>query len=116
MHPIIDEEEVTALKDFVKDRFAVIAETYLKCADAYVDEICKAHAENDVTGVVDSAHPLKSSSGNLGLRALSDLSRRIEDTGHMIVAGEKEFSELAPMVEELKPLSDQSSAELKKYI
>jgi HPt (histidine-containing phosphotransfer) domain-containing protein len=116
MHPIIDEDEVKELKDFVKHRFAEIAETYLRCADDYVDDIVAAHGKNDAVGIVDAAHPLKSSSGNLGLKALSELARSLEEVGAGVVAGEKEFSELGPMVEQLPSIHEQSAEALKKQI
>ncbi len=116
MHPIIDENEVTELKDFVKHRFTEIAETYLRCSQDYVDDIHAAHEKQDATAIVDAAHPLKSSSGNLGLRALSELARKLEDKGAEIAAGEAEFSELAPMVAELTSVHEQSSAALRAHI
>lgn len=116
MQPIIDENEVKELKEFVKHRFTEIAETYLRCADDYVETILAAHEKGDAVGIVDAAHPLKSSSGNLGLKALSELARSLEDAGSEIVAGEKEFAELSSMIEKLPSVHEESSEALKAHI
>ncbi|MBL4805622.1 MAG: Hpt domain-containing protein [Alphaproteobacteria bacterium] len=116
MQPIIEEDEVKELKDFVKHRFRDIAETYLRCADEYVDVILEGHKNEDAQAMMEAAHPLKSSSGNLGLRALSDLSRKIEETASNVMEGEAEFSELAPLVADLKDVHDKSNEALREHI
>lgn len=116
MQPIIDEHEVKELKDFVKHRFTEIAETFLRCSQDYVDSIVAAHGKNDAEAIVDAAHPLKSSSGNLGLKALSELSRKLEETSAEVVDGETDFTELASMVQELPELYEKTAAALKEYI
>lgn len=116
MQQIIDEDEVKELKDFVKHRFADIAETYLRCADDYVNDILKAFEDGDAEAIVDAAHPLKSSSGNLGLRALSNLSRNIEDAASEVLDGDRKFSALEPMIDDLKDIHKKSSAALRDYL
>lgn len=116
MQPIIEDEEVSELKAFVKHRFTEIAETYLRCAAEYVAEILEGYEKKDAVMIVDAAHPLKSSSGNLGLRALSSLSQDLEEGGSQVVAGEQQIEELEPMVAKLQALYDESAEALKKYI
>ena len=116
MKPIIDDEEVKELKEFVKHRFQDIAETYLRCSDEYVENILKGFKDEDAVAIVDSAHPLKSSSGNLGLRALSELALNIEETGSEVADGARNLTDLAPMIEQLKDVHQKSAEALREHI
>ena len=113
MSQLVDKEALAELKDFIQARFPEIVETYLRNADVYVSKIRNGFKEEDFKGVADAAHPLKSSSGNLGLVGLCELCQSIEETALGVIAGDKTADTLSPMVEQIQDVYDQSAAFLK---
>ena len=78
MSELINKEMLEQLKGFIGDKFVSVVEVYLKNADQYVHTIQQGIEEQNAQAVVDAAHPLKSSSGNMGLMVLSGLCEEIE--------------------------------------
>ena len=116
MDTIINEEEVTELKSLIKDKFGPIAQTYIRCAEEYMHSILEGFENGDMEAVVEAAHPLKSSSGNLGLRALSALAKDIEMKGTAVMEGQGQAKELKPFIEKLEALNTESSKALASLI
>ena len=113
MSVLIDRDALDQLKDFIGDKFAHIVETYLKNSEMYVGTIQTAMQSNDAQAVADAAHPLKSSSGNVGLQALHELCENIEHTANMVVSGEEQMDRLNALVEKIGDLYTESVALLK---
>lgn len=113
MSDLIDKKSVRELKDFIKDKFSSVVEVYLTNSKVYVERVKDGYAQADIQQVVDAAHPLKSSSGNLGLVVLSALCRDIEHTGNAVLNGEDDISSLKDMVERIGPVYDESVLLLK---
>ena len=116
MGQIIDRESLGELKSFIKDQFPKVVESYLEHSVKYVEQIEYAHRDNNAEGVSKAAHPLKSASGNLGLVALYELSRDIEEAGYDVCAGERKFEELAVLVSKIAPLYAESTKLLREEI
>lgn len=80
-----DDENIAQLKDLMGAGYAGLVETYLSTGRAHVAGVQNGLETGDAVVIVDAAHPLKSSSGNMGLRALSqtatDLEKQARDCG-----------------------------------
>ncbi len=116
MNELIDRSSLGELKNFIQDKFPYVVETYLTNASTYVDSIQKGAADNDWKVVVDAAHPLKSSSGNLGLMALHELCEDIEQAGNEVIGGERNAHDIVPLIEKIGGLYAESSVLLKAEV
>jgi HPt (histidine-containing phosphotransfer) domain-containing protein len=65
----------------MEDEFVSVLESYLKSAPGLMHGIRDAVKERDMSALVKSAHPLKSSSANVGAMELSTLARDLEFKG-----------------------------------
>lgn len=116
MSELIDREAMDELKSFMGAKLPEVIEVYLRNAQKYVDTIQSSYEGGDAQSVADAAHPLKSSSGNLGLVALSELSLSIEISAKEVVAGEKTLDALAEDVGKINALYQESSALLESEL
>lgn len=114
MAQLIDKKSFNGLKSFINERIVEVVDVYLRNAEIYVDGISNAFDKEDMKTVADNAHPLKSSSGNLGLKKLSVLCMNIEDEAIAIMRGRGKIDKLKTMVRQVRPIYDQSVEELKK--
>lgn len=113
MSPLLDRESLNFLKSFVKDKFPKIVDTYFVNAEKYFEAINQGVANQNAQEIADAAHPLKSSSGNLGLTALSELNQNIETAANKVVSGEDNFESLSPLIDDLQSVFPESLAQLK---
>jgi HPt (histidine-containing phosphotransfer) domain-containing protein len=86
-----------------------IIDSYLSEAPALVDEITTAVALGDCEPVTRGAHPLKSSSANLGAMVLSELARKLELAGR-----EHDLEKIRQEVVPLSDLFEQTREELQR--
>ncbi|MET0089693.1 MAG: response regulator [Candidatus Thiodiazotropha sp.] len=78
---IIDRNVLEELYEIMEDDFVSVLESYLKSAPDLMYGIRDAVKSGDMDGLVKSAHPLKSSSANVGAMELSILARELEFKG-----------------------------------
>jgi signal transduction histidine kinase/DNA-binding response OmpR family regulator len=80
-HSVIDNSVLQELYEIMEEDFVSIIESYLKSAPGLIHGIRDAVKEGDMDALVKSAHPLKSSSANVGAMELSVLARELEFKG-----------------------------------
>ncbi|MBT2968676.1 MAG: hybrid sensor histidine kinase/response regulator [gamma proteobacterium symbiont of Ctena orbiculata] len=78
---MIDRSVLEELYEIMEDEFVSVLESYLKSAPALMHGIRDAVKDRDMDALVKSAHPLKSSSANVGAMELSILARDLEFKG-----------------------------------
>jgi len=82
--------------DGVSSLLPTIARRYLEETPPLLDQLRSAWADRDSDGIKDVAHPLKSSSANLGARVFAELCAAIERS-----ARSGDLDEIAPLVPRL---------------
>ena len=80
-HGIIDRSVLKELYEIMEDDFVSVIESYLKSAPGLMHAIRDAVKAGDMDDLVKAAHPLKSSSANVGAMELSTLARELEFKG-----------------------------------
>ncbi|MCU7937403.1 MAG: response regulator [Candidatus Thiodiazotropha sp. (ex Dulcina madagascariensis)] len=78
---MIDHSVLEELYEIMEDDFVSVLESYLTSAPGLMHAIRDAVKERDMDALVKSAHPLKSSSANVGAMELSILARELEFKG-----------------------------------
>jgi CheY-like chemotaxis protein/HPt (histidine-containing phosphotransfer) domain-containing protein len=78
---MIDRTVLEELYEIMEDEFVSVLESYLKSAPGLMYSIRDAVKDLDMDALVKSAHPLKSSSANVGALELSTLARELEFKG-----------------------------------
>jgi signal transduction histidine kinase/DNA-binding NarL/FixJ family response regulator/HPt (histidine-containing phosphotransfer) domain-containing protein len=78
---MIDRSVLEELYEIMEDEFVSVLESYLKSAPGLMHGIRDAVRDRDMESLVKSAHPLKSSSANVGAMELSILARELEFKG-----------------------------------
>jgi HPt (histidine-containing phosphotransfer) domain-containing protein len=78
---MIDRSVLEELYEIMEEDFVSVLESYLKSAPGLMLGIRDAVKAGDMDGLVKSAHPLKSSSANVGAMELSILARELEFKG-----------------------------------
>lgn len=84
-----DQNNIDSIKELMKDRFEVIIETYVENARKYIDAIGAGISGEDGKTIENNAHPLKSSSGMMGLVRVREIAEQIEE---MAVEGIDDYS------------------------
>ena len=75
---VIEASVVNELRELMGEAFDTLIERFEMQSGQYVKTIAAGIAEGDATKVAGAAHPLKSSSKQMGALKLSDLARTIE--------------------------------------
>ncbi|MCU7932736.1 MAG: response regulator [Candidatus Thiodiazotropha sp. (ex Codakia rugifera)] len=78
---MIDRSILEELFEIMEDEFVSVLESYLSSAPGLMHAIRDAVKAGDMDALVKSAHPLKSSSANVGAMELSILARELEFKG-----------------------------------
>ncbi len=81
VHGVIDRSVLEELYEIMEEDFVSVIQSYLKSAPNLMHGIREAVQERDMDALVKSAHPLKSSSANVGAMELSALARELEFKG-----------------------------------
>ena len=74
----VDEAANRQMRDLMGEDFADLLETYLSGGEAYVAQILQGFEAQDFAALENAAHPLKSSSRNLGAVRVASLAQNIE--------------------------------------
>lgn len=78
---MIDRSILEELFEIMEDEFVSVLESYLSSAPGLMHAIRDAVKAGDMDALVKSAHPLKSSSANVGAMELSIMARELEFKG-----------------------------------
>jgi HPt (histidine-containing phosphotransfer) domain-containing protein len=106
--PIIDSDILSELGENVgAELLPEIIDTFLSECAARVDAIAAASATGDCALVAKEAHPLKSSSANIGALRLADLARVLEHAGR-----EQNLETIVRDVSQLSDLSKQTREDM----
>lgn len=112
----VDLESLEQLKELMGDKFPQLVETYTRNAQNYVSKIVEGHENADYHMVVEAAHPLKSSSGNLCLVDFSKRAEDIEAEAKKLVAGEGDKAALDALIDGFEALFTAGAAVLKTQV
>ena len=75
---ILDLNTINELKEMLEDSFAELFILFKENSRGYIDQLKKAHEENNVEDILKYAHVLKGSCGSLGLKAMYELLIKLE--------------------------------------
>lgn len=112
----VDLESLEQLKELMGDKFPQLVETYTRNAQNYVSKILEGHETQNFQQVVEAAHPLKSSSGNLCLMDFSKRAEAVEAEAKKLVAGEGDKAALDALIDGFEALFVSGAAALKTQI
>ncbi|MEO8160044.1 MAG: ATP-binding protein [Arenimonas sp.] len=76
--PVLEMEVVEELRAIMGPEYSGLIKMFFEDAPIHIQRLQAALAANDLQGMINPAHTLKSSSANLGAQALSAVARRIE--------------------------------------
>ena len=94
----INEDAYNQVKELMGDKFPGLIETYLRSNGEHVEKIKQAFGSGDAQGIADSAHPMKSASGNMGLSGLSASAAQLEADAKDVVAGSLALESLEALI------------------
>ncbi len=98
----IDHDAYTQVKTLMGDQFSKLVDTYLTSNRAHVVKIKQGYESGNVEMIVDSAHPMKSAAGNMGLKALSEIAQELETAAKNVLDGQNQLESLESMVSEIE--------------
>lgn len=102
MQDVISKENIENLKDLMGDGFPELVATYSENARKHLDSIGAGLASGDAHKVEHAAHPLKSSSANMGVKELAALAEEIEN----IAESDGDLAQAQELYEKAKALFD----------
>jgi signal transduction histidine kinase/CheY-like chemotaxis protein/HPt (histidine-containing phosphotransfer) domain-containing protein len=112
---MIDRTVLEELYEIMEDEFVSVLESYLNSAPGLMYGIRDAVKDLDMDALVKSAHPLKSSSANVGAMELSTLARELEfkgrenDTAGLVDSYNQTAEVYRKTISELKMIVDRGS-------
>ncbi|MEW8507528.1 MAG: response regulator [Candidatus Thiodiazotropha sp.] len=112
---MIDRSVLEELYEIMEDEFVSVLESYLSSAPGLMHGIRDAVKDRDLDALVKSAHPLKSSSANVGAMELSILARELEfkgrqkDTSGLVSSYNQAADVYRRTITELKTIVDRGS-------
>ena len=101
--PELDRSQLNDMKSVMRHNFEQFVEISVKTMKGHMDDLRLNIKEENFEGIHDSAHPLASTSGYLGLTKVHDLAKDIE--GAATVEGEggtPEISSIKQLFENLQ--------------
>ncbi|MEN8178497.1 MAG: ATP-binding protein [Pseudomonadota bacterium] len=108
---VLDSIVLKELYEIMDDDFVIILESYMANAPRLMNRIKSAIKNGDLEALVTSAHPLKSSSANVGAVQLSVLARELE-----FKARQEDASDLPEIYQQTVEVYRRSIAELEKLV
>ncbi len=79
---ILDKSVLNELRDNIGDNLAGLFEVFLEDIPVYLKTLEKSIAEDDAPALVQAAHAIRGSSGNVGANRLAAVARLLEQLGH----------------------------------
>ena len=114
--PIFEQACLDDMRDVMGDQFKMIIEYYLDDASNYLEQIKTGWQDSDDKSIVAAAHPLKSSSRELGAIELSDIAKRIEENARLAEQDDNRMSSIGPLVDELDVCFGKARSELRTLL
>lgn len=108
MSELLNVDANAQLKDLMGDKYGHLVETYTRTSDQHIVNITEGFAAGEAKRIIDSAHPLKSSSGNMGLLLLSETATQLEADGKRVEAGELALSDIEALCTKIVEVYAQS--------
>jgi HPt (histidine-containing phosphotransfer) domain-containing protein len=75
------QESLDELKELFGDSINDLLKKYLEDSNSLMNILEKSINSNDIDGIVQTAHPLKSSSRQIGAEKFADIAMKIEHNG-----------------------------------
>ena len=94
----INEDAFNQVRELMGDKFPELIETYLRSNGEHVAKLRQGYDAGDAQVIVDSAHPMKSASGNMGLAALSASAAALEAAAKEVVSSGQGLEALEDMI------------------
>ena len=110
--PVVDQACLDEMRNVMGDQFRVIIEYFLDDATDYLEQVRGGWQAGDSKAIVAAAHPLKSSSRELGMIELSDIAKLIEETARAAERGGSEIATIGPLVDQLDSCFDKARSAL----
>ena len=108
---VIDRAVLSELYEIMEEDFVSVIQSYLKSAPNLMHGVREAVQSRDMDALVKSAHPLKSSSANVGALELSALAKELEIKGR-----EEDAHELVSRYNKAAEVYRASVAELRAIV
>lgn len=109
--PIIDQKILAHLEELLGDSYHLILETYISSSQALIENLDGAIKNNDLISLPQYAHPLKSSSLQIGAVTLSECAAQIEISGK-----EGDFKNMKELVSYCQKLHGDVLSELRAIL
>ena len=84
----VDEDTVREVQDLMGEKYPNLVDTYLESGRKHIEKLRESYGANDVLAIARAAHPMKSSSGNMGLVALAGYAHSLEHKAREMVDGD----------------------------
>ncbi len=101
--PVLDEEVLNELRDNIGDNLSGLFEVFLEDIPTYIRAVEKSIDDDDPGALVEAAHAIKGSSGNIGAKRLAEIARQLEqqgrsgfigDAGHLVAVLQAELTKV----------------------
>lgn len=100
----INEDGLSQIKELMGDKFPGLVETYLRSNREHLGKLRQGLEAGDAQMIVDSAHPMKSAAGNMGLAWLSTSAQELEMLAKDVVEGTSEIGTLEALITKIEGL------------
>ena len=97
-----DMDSVEQIKELMGPKFDQLVETYLRSNREHVENLRKGLEAGDADIIVNAAHPMKSSAGNMGLSALSENAQALETQAKQILEAGGDPSSLEDLIAKIE--------------
>lgn len=109
--PIIDQNILAHLEELLGDSYHLILETYISSSQTLIESMGEAIKGHDLILLPQFAHPLKSSSMQIGAVSLSECAAQIEYT-----AKDSNIDDMKELVDYCQKLHGQVLTELRAIL
>lgn len=109
----INEDGLNQIKALMGEKFDSLVETYLRSNREHLGKLRQGLESGDAQMIVNSAHPMKSAAGNMGLAGLSASSQELEITAKNVVDGVGEIGDLEALITKIEGQFSSGEAILK---
>ncbi|MDH3659937.1 MAG: ATP-binding protein [Alphaproteobacteria bacterium] len=113
---VIDQSCLDEMRELMGDQFKAMLGIYLEDAVNYLDQIDAGLDTKDAKTIATAAHPLKSSSQEMGIVELSGIAKKIEENARLADKGEHNLAGIGPLVGQLHSSFDKARSELEKFL
>ena len=108
----INVDAMQQIKELMGDNFQGLIETYLRTNAEHVEKLRAGFDAGDAQMIVNSAHPMKSSAGNLGLSGLSASAAELEAAAKEVVESGSGLEALEALISTIEGQFERGSEHL----